>query len=155
MTAVTSMTAMTTLTEMTAVTSELPAPVRASVDRFVAFLETGATEGLFAPDVFADISLPHWRVQSQGAEETIAMKVGFHPPAGRTRVEKVMATASGYALKVEERWDADGTQWYCREAFLCDLDDEGRITELSVYCTGDWDEAAVAHHAEAVTLLRP
>lgn len=40
-------------------------------------------------------------------------------------------------------------------AFLCDLDDVGRITELSGYCTGDWDEAAVARHAEAVTLLRP
>jgi hypothetical protein len=24
-----------------------------------------------------------------------------------------------------------------------------------VYCTGDWDEAAVADHAKAVTLLRP
>ena len=140
---------------MTTVSAEVPARVRESVDRFVAWLETGATDGLFAPDVFADVTLPHWRVQWQGIEETIAGKTRFHPPAGRTRVEKVLAGATGYGLKVEERWEDGGQQWYCREAFLCDLDDEGRITELHGYCTGDWDEVAVARHAEAVTLLRP
>jgi hypothetical protein len=140
---------------MTMTTAEVPALVRASVDRFVAFLETGATDGLFAPDVFADITLPHWRVQAQGAEEVIAAKTGFHPPAGRARVEKVLAGTHCYTIKVEERWEDGGEQWYCREAFLCDLDDEGRITELGVYCTGDWDQAAVARHAEVVTLQRP
>lgn len=143
------------MTATTAPTSQLPAAVRAGVNRFVAFLETGATEGLFAPDVFADITLPHWRVQVRGAEELIAAKASLHPPAGRSRVEKVLVAEHGYSLKVEERWEDGGGQWYCREAFLCDLDDEGRICELSVYCTGDWDEAAVARHAEAVTLLRP
>ena len=146
---------MTTAPTTTAVTPGVPRRIQDSVDRFVAFLETGATDGLFAPDVFADITLPHWRVQCRGAEETIAGKFGFHPPSGRTRVEKVLAGPTGFAIKVEERWEDGGQQWYCREAFLCDLDDEGRITELSVYCTGDWDEAAVARHAEAVTLLRP
>lgn len=140
---------------VTTAAERLPAPVRASIDRFVAFLETGVTDGLFAPDVFADITLPHWRVQMEGAEDVIAGKLDLHPPGGRTRVEKVSAAAHGFALKVEERWEDEGGRWYCREAFLCDLDDEGRITELSVYCTGDWDEAAVARHAEAVTLLRP
>jgi hypothetical protein len=136
-------------------TREIPALVQASVDRFVAFLETGATEGLFAPDLFADITLPHWRVQVQGDDAMIATKTELHPPGGRTRVEKVLVGTHGYTLKVEERWEDAGTQWYCREAFLCDLDDQGRITELSVYCTGDWDEAAVARHVEAVTLIRP
>ena len=140
-----------TTTEVAAV----PADVRTSVDRLVAFLETGATEGLFAGDVFADITLPHWRVQVQGAQEVIDAKTAFHPPSGRTRVEKVLPADKGYALTVEERWEDDGGRWYCREAFLCDLDDRGRISEFRVYCTGDWDEAAVARHAETVTLLRP
>lgn len=139
---------------MTATAAELPARIRTSVERLVAFLQTGATEGLFAPDVFADVTLPLWRVQWRGAEQTIAGKSRFHPPGGRTRVEKVLVGARGYAVKVEERWEDAGHRWYCREAFLCDLDDEGRITELDVYCTGDWDEVAVARHAEAVTLLR-
>lgn len=135
--------------------AEVPALVQSSVDRFVVFLQTGATEGLFAPDVFADITLPHWRVQAQGEEQTVAGKSTLHAPGGLTRVEKVLGGSRGYALKVEERWEDGGQQWYCREAFLCDVDDEGRITELSVYCTGDWDQEAVARHAESVTLIRP
>ena len=139
---------------MTAQVVEIPARIQDSVVRFVAWLETGATEGLFAPDVFADVTLPHWRVQWQGLEQTIEGKARFHPAAGRTRVEKVIAGATGYAIKVEERWEDGGQQWYCREAFLCELDDAGRITALDAYCTGDWDEVAVARHAEAVTLIR-
>jgi len=139
----------------TTATAPAPTSVQESVERLVAFLQTGATEGLFAPDVFADITVPHWRVQALGAGELVAMKTRLHPPAGRTRVEKVLAGTGGYTLKVEERWDDGEQEWYCREAFVCDLDEQGRITEFSVYCTGDWDEAAVAEHAKAVTLLRP
>lgn len=140
---------------VTSTAAAVPTSVQESVDRLVAFLQTGATDGLFAPDVFADLTLPHWRVQAVGADELVAMKTRFHPPSGRTRVEKVLAGPHGYAVKVEERWDTDGQSWYCREAFLCDLDEQGRITEFSVYCTGDWDEAAVTEHAKAVTLVRP
>jgi hypothetical protein len=141
---------------VTAVASADVAPrVQESVERFVAYLETGATEGLFAPDVFCDLTLPHWRIQVRGAEQMIATKARLHPPGGRTRVEKLLAGPDRYAIKVEERWEDGGQQWYCREAFLCGLDEQGRISELSVYCTGDWDEGRVAAHADAVTLLRP
>ncbi|GAB3866468.1 hypothetical protein GCM10028801_38740 [Nocardioides maradonensis] len=140
---------------MTAVLTELPVQVQRSVERFVAFLETGATDGLFAPDVFADVSLPHWRLQVRGAEALISSKNQMHPPAGRTRIEKVLAADNGYALKFEERWSDGGQAWYCREAAIVDLDEQGRIAEFHYYCTGDWDEALVAQHAEAVTLLRP
>ncbi|HEX5561052.1 MAG TPA: hypothetical protein VFX52_05370 [Nocardioidaceae bacterium] len=143
------------MTGTTTTSTRLPAVIGASVDRFVAFLETGAAEGLFAADVFADITLPHWRVQVRGVEEMIAAKSSLHRPAGSARVEKVLVGEHAYTLKVEERWEDAGGRWYCREAFLCDLDREGRVSELSVYCTGDWDESAVARHAEAVTLLRP
>ena len=34
-------------------------------------------------------------------------------------------------------------------------DDEGRIADFTLYCTGDWDEARVTEHARAVRLLRP
>jgi hypothetical protein len=138
----------------TVATQVLPPHVQESVGRFVAWLETGETDGLFAPDVFADISLPHWRVQVRGAEDLVSAKNRTHPPAGHTRIEKVLAAGDGYAVKFEERWE-DGQQWYCREAAIIDLDEQGRIAEFHYYCTGDWDEALVAQHAEAVTLLRP
>ena len=31
---------------------------------------------------------------------------------------------------------------------------EGTIAEVTVYCTGDWDQARQAEHAAAVTLIR-
>jgi len=31
---------------------------------------------------------------------------------------------------------------------------DGSISELSVYCTGDWDSARVARHANEVALIR-
>lgn len=70
-------------------------------------------------------------------------------------MEQVRGDASGYAMKIEERWQDGGQEWYCREAFLCDLNEAGEITEFSLYCTGDWDEARQAEHAGSVTLLRP
>ena len=54
-----------------------------------------------------------------------------------------------------EHWiDDDGEDWYCREMARADVED-GRISELSVYCTGDWDAKRVAEHRAEVTLLRP
>jgi hypothetical protein len=57
-------------------------------------------------------------------------------------------------LEFGEGWDADGQHWSCREMARADVGDEG-ITEVSVYCTGDWDEAQQTHHTAEVTLLRP
>ncbi len=57
-------------------------------------------------------------------------------------------------IEFEETWTAGGEQWYCREMARADVSD-GVITELSVYCTGDWDAAQQSRHAQEVTLLRP
>lgn len=32
---------------------------------------------------------------------------------------------------------------------------DGRITQLTVYCTGDWDEARRQEFANRMTLVRP
>ena len=59
-----------------------------------------------------------------------------------------------FVIEFEERWHSGGQDWYSREMARADISENG-ITELSVYCTGDWDEARVAEHRAAVTLLRP
>lgn len=63
-------------------------------------------------------------------------------------------TASGFLIAFEERWRATGENWYCREQIAADVDAAGEITELRIYCTGDWDEAQQAEHAAEVVLLR-
>ena len=155
----------TTPTNPTA-TSALPGPapagtavdpvrLRRLADDYIRFLETGQpSPGLFAPDVFADVTLPRWRVQAEGAEALVALRRRSHPCPGLVPRHRLDATATGFVLEVEETWDEGGERWYCRELFRADVTADG-IQALSVYCTGDWDTARVAEHAGAVTLLRP
>jgi hypothetical protein len=143
---------------MTTVVDPLPATVRRSVAGLVTFLESGGVttaEGLFAPDAFADLTFPRWRVQVEGREALVESRRRSHPQPGSVRLEKVVTTGAGWLTTLEERWDDGGQQWYCREAFIAELDEQGRISDLALYCTGDWDQARVAEHARAVTLLRP
>jgi hypothetical protein len=125
------------------------------VAKLIQFLETGAApEGLFAPDAFADLSLPQWRVQMGNVEQLLAVRAEGHPFPGKVRVERVERTDNGFTIEFEERWDHEGQRWYCREMIRADVVGDS-IVELSIYCTGDWDEAKQREHAAAVTLLRP
>ncbi len=131
------------------------AAARELAGKLIAFLETGsAPEGLFAPDVFCDLTVPQWRLQARGADGVRALRRGGHPWPGRVPRSRFDVTATGFVLEVEEEWEHDGQSWYCRELFRADIA-AGLVSELAVYCTGDWDAAQVARHAAAVTLLRP
>jgi hypothetical protein len=77
-----------------------------------------------------------------------------HPGPGTVTRWRADPTASGFVLEFEERWSAEGQQWYAREMIRADVTD-GAIAGLTVYCTGDWDEARQAEHAAAVSLIRP
>ena len=141
---------------MTTTTTQLPATILTSLDKFVTFLESGgvAPDGLLAPTVFGDLTFPRWRIQTDGADELVAGRRRLHPQPGRVRLERVSATQTGYLVKLEERWEDGDEQWYCREGFIIDLDANGAISDFTVYCTGDWDQARQREHADAVTLLR-
>jgi hypothetical protein len=126
-----------------------------AVARLIEFLETGKPPaGLFAPDVFLDLSLPYWRAQSDTARDAIAVRASGHPFPGQVRVERLSQTDTGFAIEFEERWEHEGQNWYCREMIRADVADD-TIVEMAAYCTGDWDEAKQREHARAVRLLRP
>ena len=128
---------------------------RVAVARLIEFLESGvAPEGIFAPDMFMDLSLPHWRLQTATAEEAIAVRRADHPATGQVRVERINQTETGFVIEFEERWNHDGQNWYCREMIRAEVVGE-TIAEMSVYCTGDWDEAKQREHAGTVKLIRP
>lgn len=134
---------MTTQPDITTVVADL-----------VEYLETGeAPDGLFTPDVFADVSLPHWRVQADDVEGLLAIRRRGHPWPGQVRVQWVEPTDHGFTLEFEERWDHGGQQWYAREIIRAGVV-ESSIVEFIVYCTGDWDEARQREHAAAVHLIR-
>lgn len=123
---------------------------------FVRWLESGVRPaGLFSPAVFGDLSLPQWRLQTSGPEELFAVREGAGHRGGHTvRVEHLLPTGRGFLLQFDERWPAEGQQWYARELVHVAVEG-GRISELVLYCTGDWDEATQRRHAEQVALLRP
>jgi hypothetical protein len=132
-----------------------PVETKLAVARLIEFLETGtARDGLFAPDLFLDLSLPHWRLQTTTADEAIAVRVAGHPSAGQVRVERINQTETGFTIEFEERWEHAGQKWYCREIIRADVVAD-TIVEMSVYCTGDWDEAKQREHASTVKLIRP
>jgi hypothetical protein len=136
---------------MTSVTAERGHKL---AEGFVVFLETGnAPEGLFAPDVFCDFTMPTWRLQASGIEDAVALRKAGHPGTSTVPRWRFDPTPTGFVLEIEEDWTDDGGRWTCREMFRADVGEEG-ITELAVYCTGDWDEARRAEHAAEVTLLR-
>lgn len=128
---------------------------RELADRFVTFLLTNAIpDGLFSPEVFLDLSVPLWRVQTMGTEQLLAVRVDGHPYFGRVPRTRLDLTQTGFVLEFEEEWQQDGREMYCRELMRADVND-GVIHQLSVYCTGDWDEDVIKQHREQVALIRP
>ena len=124
--------------------------------RLVKWLQTGDDPGdLFAPNAFGDLTLPHWRLQADNRADLIRIRTNGHAGPSDITVERLEPTPRGWVMQVEERWiDEQGQSWYCREMFLADVAD-GMIQEISIFCAGDWDEAAVQRHAAEVKLIRP
>ena len=119
------------------------------------FLQSGtAPADLFGEAVFCDFSLPTWRVQASGRSDVIALRLLGHPGPSKVVGYRVQATPDGFVMELQERWSDAGGDWYCRECLLATVR-EGRISELSVYCTGDWSHQRQLDHARAVQLLRP
>jgi len=133
--------------------SEAEADVLAK--KVIELLETGTPPpGLFTADVFCDFTMPRWRLQAQGVANVVALRRTGHPGAGRVTRWRCDPTPRGFVLEFEERWQADGEEWYAREMLRADVE-TGAVSGLSVYCTGDWDRAREAEHAREVRLLRP
>lgn len=125
------------------------------VSEFIEFAETGtAPPELFADDVFVDFTMPHWRLQADDRNGLVELRRRGHPGQSSVESSRVDVTATGFVIEWTERWrDDEGMEWYAREMARADVAD-GRITELSVYCTGDWDARQVEEHRRAVHLLR-
>ncbi len=123
--------------------------------QLIRWFETGVRQdGMFAADLFVDLSLPHWRVQTLGDDAAYRLRADEHPFVGELEVEALERTERGFLVQFEERWQAEGQRWYCRELLYAVIAG-GAIAELVVYCTGDWDEAVQRRHADRVQLLRP
>ena len=103
----------------------------------------------FAADAFFDLLPPFWRFQLNGPEAFLAQLRTVARGASTARILRVVPTVSGFVLEHEET-QADAV---ARRVLLCDVRD-GRITDVLVYCNGEWDAALRTRHAAEAPMLR-
>ena len=100
---------------------------------------------IYAPDALLDVTFPQWRFQVRGTDAITGQFREWYPAGAPKEFRwEERPTAWGAVVEAEEiRTDAEGglySRWI--NVFVTDGD---RITNHVLYCSGMWDEEAVAH----------
>jgi hypothetical protein len=119
-----------------------------------AFTTFEAGEDAFMPDVFCDLNMPEWRFQLQGRDAFAAQLARINRGPSRMEVLRTVPTTSGFVTEHVEHEDVDGEDHSARRLVLCEVV-RGRIAEVTVYCTGEWDDELRARHAAEAPMIRP
>ena len=122
-------------------------------ERFVRFVETNEPDGLLADDVFADINVPEWRFQMQGAGDVVAWLKGELPDGSRVASWRSDPTASGVVVEVEQRYDREGIEIMSRNLHRLEVRD-GKVTEWTMYCTGEWSPELRERQAREAPMIK-
>jgi ketosteroid isomerase-like protein len=123
-------------------------------ERLADVFRTADVGDLFAEDVFFDGHPPFWRFQLQGREAFATWLAGYSPGGAETDVVRTVPTVTGFVTEFTGRHEENGEPMTDRKLILCEVRG-GRIAELSVYCSGDWNAELRARHAAETPLLRP
>lgn len=117
------------------------------------FETLAADPDLFSDDVFFDLYPPLWRFQLQGAAAFAAQLQAICEGEPSARILRVVPTATGFVMEHEETQRGMRTE-IARRIWLCEVSD-GRITDVTGYCNGGWDDELRARHAAEAPILRP
>lgn len=123
-------------------------------ERLADVFRTADVGDLFTDDLFLDGHPPLWRFQLQGIDAFSSWLVAYAPDGVDTTVVRTVPTANGFVTELTGRHEEEGELMTDRKIVLCAVRD-GRIAELTIYCSGDWDAELRARHAAETTLLRP
>ena len=130
------------------------AEAQALSERLADVFRTADVGDVFTEDLFLDGHPPYWRFQLQGRDQFAAWLAGYAPAGTEVDVARTVPTASGFVTELTGRHEEDGAEMTDRKIVLCEVRD-GRVSELTIYCGGDWDADLRARHAAETTLLRP
>jgi len=130
------------------------AEAQALSERLADVFRTADVGDVFTEDLFLDGHPPYWRFQLQGRDQFAAWLAGYAPAGTEVTVARTVPTASGFLTELTGRHEEDGAEMTDRKIVLCEVRD-GRVSELTIYCSGDWDADLRARHAAETTLLRP
>lgn len=123
-------------------------------ERLADVFRTADVSDVLTEDVFFDGHPPQWRFQLQGRGAFDAWLKDYSPEGHETTVVRTIPTVSGFVTELVGRFDEDGEEMTDRKIVLCEVR-EGCISEMTVYCSGDWDGELRARHAAEATLIRP
>jgi ketosteroid isomerase-like protein len=123
-------------------------------ERLADVFRMGKASDVLAEDVFLDGNPPLWRFQLEGRDTFDTWIKSFMPHGADTTVVRTIPTVTGFVTEFTGRHDQDSQEVTDRKILLAEVRD-GRITELTVYCSGDWDADLRARHAAETQLLRP
>lgn len=142
-------------------TTQAPTPTtdQATVDRLSAalhrcFSHFEAGDDVFVDDAFFDLLPPLWRFQLQGPGDVFAdqlRQIAEGPVA--VDVVRTIPTATGFVTEHVETQHTPGGVMVARRIHLCEVAD-GRITAVTTYCNGGWDDELRARHAAEAPMIR-
>lgn len=123
-------------------------------DALVRVLENGEGAGeLFAPDAFFDLNVPAWRFLVQHPEAFVDWWHEEVDRKGKVTVSRLARTTAGFVVETEIEFPHQGRDLIARQILLAEVVD-GRISELVVFCTGDWDPETRARHVAEAPMIR-
>jgi hypothetical protein len=123
-------------------------------ERLADVFRTADAGDVLSSDVFLDGHPPFWRFQLQGRDNFDAWIKSFMPEGADTTVVRTIPTVTGFVTEFTGRHDEDGDEVTDRKILLAEVRG-GRIAELTIYCSGDWDTELRARHAAETQLIRP
>jgi ketosteroid isomerase-like protein len=122
-------------------------------ERLADVFRTADARDVLADDIFLDGNPPLWRFQLQGRDTFDAWLKSFMPHGVDTTVVRTIPTVTGFVSEFTGRHEIDGEEITDRKILLAEVR-SGRIAELTVYCTGDWNTELRARHAAETQLIR-
>ena len=123
-------------------------------ERLADVFRTAEVGDVLTDDVFLDGYPPQWRFQLQGRDAFAAWLSDYSPSGAETTVARTVPTVSGFVTEFLGRFDEHGEEMTDRKILLCEVRD-GRVSEMTVYCNGDWDAELRQRHASEAKLIRP
>jgi len=123
-------------------------------ERLADVFRTADVGDVFTEDLFLDGHPPLWRFQLQGRDAVAVWLKGYAPDGVETTVARTVPTVTGFVTELLGRHEEDGELITDRKILLCEVRD-GRISEMTIYCSGDWDANLRARHAAETSLVRP
>jgi hypothetical protein len=123
-------------------------------ERLANVFRTAEVGDVFTEDLFLDGHPPLWRFQLEGKDAFAAWLKGYSPDGAEITVARTVPTATGFVTELLGRHEEGGELMTDRKILLCEVR-AGRISEMTIYCSGDWDANLRARHAAETTLVRP